>query len=49
MKLAALGWRDALRVDASLAKGLNTHGGEVTYAAVAEAFGLETRPVASLL
>ena len=49
MKLASLGWKDALRADAALAKGLNTHAGEVTYAGVAEAFGLETRPVASLL
>jgi alanine dehydrogenase len=49
MKLAEHGWRDALRADPALAKGLNTHAGEVTYAAVAEAFGLESRPVASLL
>jgi alanine dehydrogenase len=49
MKLAQLGWRDALRSDAALAKGLNTHAGEVTYAAVADAFGFENRPVASLL
>ena len=49
MKLASLGWQDALRSDPALAKGLNTHAGEVTYAAVAEAFGLENRPVASLL
>jgi alanine dehydrogenase len=49
MKLAQHGWQDALRADPALAKGLNTHAGEVTYAAVAEAFGLENRPVASLL
>ncbi len=49
MKLANLGWQDALRADAALAKGLNTHAGEVTYKGVADAFGLETRPVASLL
>jgi alanine dehydrogenase len=49
IKLADLGWREALRADASLAKGLNTHAGEVTYKAVAEAFGLEHRPVESLL
>ncbi|HET7724952.1 MAG TPA: alanine dehydrogenase [Propionibacteriaceae bacterium] len=49
MKLAELGWKDALRADAALAKGLNTHGGDVTYKAVAEAFGLEHRPVESLL
>jgi alanine dehydrogenase len=49
MKLAEHGWQNALRADPALAKGLNTHAGEVTYAAVAEAFGLENRPVASLL
>ncbi len=49
LKLADLGWRDALRADAALAKGLNAHAGEVTYAAVAEAFGLANRPVATLL
>ena len=49
IKLADLGWREALRADASLAKGLNTHAGEVTYKAVAEAFGLEHHPVESLL
>jgi len=49
MKLAELGWQGALRADPALAKGLNTHAGEVTYAAVAAAFSLESRPVASLL
>jgi alanine dehydrogenase len=49
LKLADHGWRDALRADASLAKGLNTHAGDVTYAAVAEAFDLDVRPVATLL
>jgi alanine dehydrogenase len=49
MKLAELGWQGALGADPALAKGLNTHAGEVTYAAVAAAFGLESRPVASLL
>jgi alanine dehydrogenase len=39
--LADRGWRDALRADAALAKGLNTHGGRITYGAVADAFGLE--------
>ena len=49
MRLAELGWQGALRADPALAKGLNTHAGEVTYAAVAAAFSLESRPVASLL
>jgi len=44
MKLAELGWQDALRADPALAKGLNTHAGEVTYAAVAAAFGHREPP-----
>jgi alanine dehydrogenase len=36
--LANKGWRQALRDDASLALGLNTHAGAITYGAVAEAF-----------
>ncbi len=38
--LADHGWREALRADASLAKGLNTHAGSVTNTPVAEAHGL---------
>ena len=38
--IANRGWRDALRADASLAKGLNVHAGAVTYQAVSDAFGL---------
>ncbi|NBO46539.1 MAG: alanine dehydrogenase [Actinobacteria bacterium] len=39
--IADKGWHHALSEDANLAKGLNVHDGKVTYAAVAEAFGLE--------
>ena len=38
--LANKGWQRALRDNAALLKGLNMTGGKVTYAAVAEAFGL---------
>jgi len=38
--IANHGWRDALRADAALALGLNTHAGEATNAAVGEAHGL---------
>jgi alanine dehydrogenase len=38
--LANKGWKDALRTDHSLALGLNTHKGELTYQPVAEAHGL---------
>jgi len=38
--LANKGWKQACRDDRSLALGLNTHAGQVTYGAVADAFGL---------
>jgi alanine dehydrogenase len=40
IELANLGWRDALRGDRALGLGLNTHGGAVTYAPVAEAHAM---------
>jgi alanine dehydrogenase len=49
VEVANRGWRDALRRDAALAKGLNTHEGQVVYGPVAEAHGLETVDIASLL
>ena len=42
IKLAEQGWQEASRADPALALGLNTHGGHVTYAAVAEAFGMDS-------
>ncbi len=39
--LADKGWKQAMREDPSLALGLNTHAGELTYAPVAEAHGRE--------
>ncbi|MFF7476391.1 alanine dehydrogenase [Streptomyces sp. NPDC008092] len=41
VSLADNGWAEALRRDAALAKGLNTHDGKVVYKEVAEAHGLE--------
>jgi alanine dehydrogenase len=38
--LANKGWKRALRDSSALLKGLNMVDGHVTYAAVAEAFGL---------
>jgi alanine dehydrogenase len=38
--LANLGWREALKADHSLALGLNTHDGHVTYGPVADAHDL---------
>jgi alanine dehydrogenase len=39
-ELANQGWRAALRADAALARGLNTHAGQVVYEPVAEAHEL---------
>jgi len=49
VEIANRGWRDALRADKSLAPGLNTYAGVVTYEAVAEAHGLPYTPVAEVL
>ncbi|MET7641634.1 alanine dehydrogenase [Streptomyces sp. NPDC005438] len=49
VELANRGWRDALRRDPALALGLNTHEGEVVYGPVAEAHGLGSRDLGSLL
>lgn len=47
--IANHGWRDALRADAALALGLNTHAGEATNAAVGEAHGLPSVALADVL
>jgi alanine dehydrogenase len=47
--LANKGWRQALRDDHSLALGLNTHDGAVTYAPVADAHGIECRSLDGVL
>ncbi|NYG56005.1 alanine dehydrogenase [Nocardioides perillae] len=47
--LADKGWEQALRDDAGLALGLNTHAGALTNAPVAEAHGLDATPLASVL
>jgi alanine dehydrogenase len=47
--IANSGWRQALRDDPALARGLNTHDGRLTYRQVAEAHGLEHVAAASLL
>jgi alanine dehydrogenase len=49
VELANRGWQEALSRDAALAKGLNTHEGEVVYGPVAEAHGLNSVELASLL
>ncbi|MEU8250840.1 alanine dehydrogenase [Nonomuraea sp. NPDC048916] len=49
VKLANLGWREALKGDAGLARGLNTHGGRLTNAPVAQALDLPHTPVSQAL
>ncbi|MFB6890318.1 alanine dehydrogenase [Kitasatospora sp. NPDC056327] len=49
VELANRGWKEALRRDAALAKGLNVHEGQITFGAVAEAFGLESVSLESVL
>jgi alanine dehydrogenase len=45
MRLANLGWRRACREDPALARGVNAVEGRLTYAGVAEAFGMEWEEV----
>ena len=49
LRLADLGWRDALRADAGLAAGLNTTCGRVAHEGVASSLGLHAAPVSALL
>jgi alanine dehydrogenase len=49
VELADRGWREALRRDAALALGLNTHEGQVVYGPVAEAHGLPAADLHTLL
>jgi alanine dehydrogenase len=47
--LADHGWREAMRLDPALARGLNTHAGQITCAPVADAHGLPSIAVADVL
>src|SRR5438034_2880301 len=49
MQLANKGWKQALKDNTSLRKGLNMAEGKVTYPGVAEAFGLELHDPAQFL
>jgi alanine dehydrogenase len=49
LQLANKGWKRALRENGALMKGLNIVDGVVTYAAVAEAFGLSSQPAEKFL
>ncbi|MGP5672076.1 alanine dehydrogenase [Brachybacterium alimentarium] len=49
LKVADAGWRDALRADEALAKGLHTHEGALTHAGTGEAHGLEVTPAQQII
>ena len=49
LEIARHGWHNAVRADAALAEGVNVSAGQITYAPVAEAHGLNYRPLAELL
>jgi alanine dehydrogenase len=49
LKIADQGWQKVARDNADVRQGLNVVSGKVTYAGVAEAFGLEYTPVETLL
>jgi alanine dehydrogenase len=49
LQLAEKGWRQAVLKDPTLAAGVNAVSGKCTYAAVAEAFGLEYTPLERVL
>ena len=47
--LANRGWKSALKDDHALALGLNVHDGQVTYGAVADAFGMAKTSIDEVL
>jgi alanine dehydrogenase len=49
LRLADLGWREALRADPALALGLNVHAGVLTNDLVGSALGLPTEKISSVL
>ncbi|MBD3729081.1 MAG: alanine dehydrogenase [Sphingomonadales bacterium] len=49
LRMAELGWQEAMRRDPHLAEGLNVHAGKVTYRAVAEELGYDWTPVEEIL
>ena len=49
LRIACQGWREVARNDPGVRAGLNVVNGKVTYAGVAEAFGLDSTPVKDLL
>lgn len=48
-QIAGLGWKEAVRKNPTIARGLNMAGGQVTYQAVADAFNLEAASLEEVL
>jgi len=49
LQIASQGWQEVSRKDPGIRAGLNVVNGKVTYACVAEAFGLDSTPVTDVL
>jgi alanine dehydrogenase len=49
VRIADLGWKEAMRRNSHLADGLNVWNGHITYRAVADALGMEYVPMESAL
>ncbi len=49
IRIANLGWKEAMRRDPHLAQGLNVHAGRVTYPAVASELGYDLLPIAEAI
>jgi alanine dehydrogenase len=49
LRLADLGWKEALKADPHLANGLNVHAGHIVHDAVARELGYAALPVAEAL
>lgn len=45
LRIADMGWKEAMRADPHLAQGLNVHAGRVTYPAVASELGYDVLPL----
>lgn len=49
LRIAGMGWREAMRADPHLAQGLNVHAGRVTYPAVAQELGYDELAIAEAI
>ena len=49
LRMAGMGWKQALRANPHLAEGLNVHAGKVTYKAVADELGYDYLPVSDAI